>query len=317
MSYASGNNLLVLQFLCSLCSCAVNIFVLISGYFLISTTKRTIDKPLSLIIQTVLFSILFYLFSYVLGKTPLTVNAIINTIIPHNYFVTLYVVLYLLSPYINSLISIMNQSQCKRLIIFLLMIFSFYSTLIEIVREIFGLELAGASPVGLWGSQYGYTIINFSMLYLIGGYIGKYGININFNKLKLIFIFFVSIIVVYIWRILEYQMIHPTQPSSTSYNNPFVICNAVCLFLIFKELKFNNKIINNLAKSVFTCFLIHHYFFHFFRIEEFVSRSTYCMMLHLFATVSCIYIISWGVWKVYDIFFNSLIKKYLNKEIIY
>ena len=50
LKYSSGWNLLMLQLLQNTAICAVNVFVLISGYFLSRSGRRDCTKPLELIL---------------------------------------------------------------------------------------------------------------------------------------------------------------------------------------------------------------------------------------------------------------------------
>ena len=61
LAYAQGINLVILYYLESLFACAVNLFVLISGYFMYTKQKRTLDKPFELLVQVILFGEIFYL----------------------------------------------------------------------------------------------------------------------------------------------------------------------------------------------------------------------------------------------------------------
>lgn len=55
----SSLNYYVLDFLESVFICAVDLFVLITGYYMINTQKRSIIKPLKLIIQVIVFKLTF------------------------------------------------------------------------------------------------------------------------------------------------------------------------------------------------------------------------------------------------------------------
>ena len=65
-AYATGWNLYVLYFLESIFGCAVDLFVLISGYFIYERQRRTLAKPFELLLQVVLFNERLYFASTIL-----------------------------------------------------------------------------------------------------------------------------------------------------------------------------------------------------------------------------------------------------------
>ena len=91
----------LLQGLEALFICAVNLFVLISGYFLCASNQRRSVKVLELVVQAVLIGLLRYLIACGLGREAWSIKEAIHALRPNNYFLTYYVLLYLLSPYLN------------------------------------------------------------------------------------------------------------------------------------------------------------------------------------------------------------------------
>lgn len=60
LAYSSGTSHDILIFLECLSVCAVDVFIMISGYFLCTTTKRTWDKPVYLVLLMWIISLLSY-----------------------------------------------------------------------------------------------------------------------------------------------------------------------------------------------------------------------------------------------------------------
>lgn len=50
----------ILYFFECLCICSVNVFVLLTGYFMCKSKDRSIHKPLKLVIEVIFFSLFFY-----------------------------------------------------------------------------------------------------------------------------------------------------------------------------------------------------------------------------------------------------------------
>lgn len=165
-------NYYLLHVLENLCICAVNLFLLISGYFLCGSYKRSLRKPLQLLIQVVLFSAGCYLLQvFLFHRTAFSWIDFRRSFVPANYFAILYIVLYLISPYLNLLIHQLSFRKLNQMMILFFLIFSVWASLTDLFQELTGIEWTGLSPVGAYGSQWGYTIVNFILLYLIGAYL--------------------------------------------------------------------------------------------------------------------------------------------------
>lgn len=89
-----GSNLLFLDVIRSLSCSAVDIFIIISGYFLINSEKRVIGKPIYLVFQVILLHLIVYLPKVILGIEAFTLTGFLKQFLITNYFVTLYVILY-------------------------------------------------------------------------------------------------------------------------------------------------------------------------------------------------------------------------------
>ena len=142
----------------SLFVCAVNVFVMISAYFLACNQNRKLIKILELFVQVIVFNLVFYVFGVLRGHKVFTVSSLISSLLPANYFLILYSVLYIISPYLNLIIKQLNKEQYKRLLIILMLIFSVWTIVIDVAENITGNTYLGLSTIGMYGSQYGYTI---------------------------------------------------------------------------------------------------------------------------------------------------------------
>lgn len=148
--------------------CGVNVFVLITGYFMIDSQKRTIVKPFGLLLQVVVFRILTRMAGDIINN-QLSVKGLIGCLLPVNYFVVLYCTLYFISPYLNIIMKKLSSAQLKGMMICLILLFSVWPTLVDVLQFTTKNEYMGLSTIGMYGSQYGYTIIHFVLMYLIGG----------------------------------------------------------------------------------------------------------------------------------------------------
>lgn len=278
--------LLVLE---SLTVCAVDLFVLITGFFSSTSQKRDPVKVIGLILQVSIFRVGVRLLGAVLGN-PISAGDILVALIPVNYFVILYAALYILSPYINMLLNRLSAGQRTKLLIIAMAVLSVWPTAVDAVQGIFGVELAGLSTIGMYGSQWGYTLINFILMYLVGAYLRLNHVEWKAPRAALVLAGCVAVITA--WSLLD-------QGASWSYCNPLVILEAVALFLLFRNFHFHSKVVNALAKAAFTCFLLHSTLFPLYQIPQAVQLPAVMMVGHLLLTCVTIYLICWICSVVY------------------
>ncbi|EOL42791.1 acyltransferase [Enterococcus caccae] len=141
----------------------VNCFLLISGYFLVNKAFKP-KKLLNLWLQVFFYSICIFLIFAFFGKDPsiLNVKNLIVVSFPITFqqywFISSYVLLYCLSPFLNILVVNMKKKQHVFLLIFLLMYLSIKPVISLLVMN------HGGTESGMW----------FSFIYLIAAYIKMY-----------------------------------------------------------------------------------------------------------------------------------------------
>ena len=293
-SYVKENsfNYYLLLMLEGLCICAVNLFVLISGYFLSTNGKRRVIKAIELIVQVVVMNLgLYLLTSFFTGVGISSVKNILYAMVPNNYFVAFYVTLYLISPYINILLNRLSDKQFGVFVALCLVLFSLWPTLVDSASAELGVSYPGMYTTNTSGSQFGYSIINFVLMYLIGAYLKRK--NFNFGKMKIVGVMVILIAILTVWQLLQPQI-------ARAYCNPLVIALATTLFLLFKSIALKSKIINALAKGAFTCFLLHGLFLPHIKIASVVNKNPLVLLGHIVITVPLIFLICWACWWVYD-----------------
>lgn len=310
-------NHFILFVLESISICAVNLFILISGYFLCRSSKRQLIKPIELIIQVIFFSVVLYIVKICVGAETLTIKGLIMTLVPSNWFVILYSTLYIISPYINILLEQLSGKQKKKMVIVLFAIFSVWPTIVDLSGEILGKEWIGLSSVGMYGSEWGYSIVNFLLVYIIGAYLYHMEESQNKrNKKQLLFCLLMTVLIITGWAFLNERATLFTERSAWEYCNPLVIIEAVIIFLLLKNMKpFYSKIVNNLAKGCFTVFLLQNTFIRKLHIDKYINGNVLLLLFHLLLNCVVIYIICWIIYIIYTVitkpFFKMLEKKLL------
>ena len=94
-----GVNQFILVFLETLSICAVNVFVLITGYFMCTNSKRDALKPISLVMQIGVFAVATLLVRIFLLHQKPTIDDVFEYVFSGNWFVYVFVALYLISPF--------------------------------------------------------------------------------------------------------------------------------------------------------------------------------------------------------------------------
>ena len=110
-------NEMLMYFLESLCIAAVDIFVLITGYFMANTKKSGLYKPFYLVSQVIFLRVIFYIVDIVTKVKTVDFWTVLKSLLPMYWFVSVYIALYLLAPFINGFLNILSA---KKLKIFLL-----------------------------------------------------------------------------------------------------------------------------------------------------------------------------------------------------
>lgn len=305
LNIGTGVNRGLLYFLEALNVCAVNVFVLINGFFDVENQKRDLMKPLRLIIQVMLFNLAFYVLRVTAGSVALSVKGIIGSLIPANWFIIIYCGLYVISPFVNVLLKRLSQGNYILLLILLICVFSVYPMLVDILEELTGNAFNGLSTIGMYGSQYGYTIVNFLLIYIIGGYIRRFGFKAS--GLHLLIALLINTIILAVWGRLDetfgynmFEFVH-VERNAWEYCNPLVIIQAVIIFLLFMRMKFVNYAINKLAKAAFCVYLIHGYFISYLKITQVVSmQNPLITILHITACCIGIYLIGFVINLIYS-----------------
>lgn len=268
----------------SLSLCAVNAFLCLSGFFLSRKNEVSISKIIHLFV--ILFS--YRIFTYLLAAIPhhtFQLTGLLKCFIPSNYYANLYSVVFVLSPFLNLVTRNFDIKNYKRFLILLLSLFAVIPTLIDyILPTFFSLKLSTVSTISLYGNCRGFTLINFILLYYIGGGIARIDAK---TKLKPLAVYLISSLFVLL-------MMCKNRSPAISYCNIFVVIQAASLVACFKMIKIQSSFVNVVAKSVWGVFCIHGFFLgiycKFFPYD--LSQNICSLVIHFFGCIVSVFIVS-------------------------
>jgi len=224
---------------------AVNSFVLISGYWGI---QFKVQKLLKLEFQILFYSIMVFLVMTLLGFHQIDFKHdffyFLPVITKRYWFVTCYISLFLISPFLNHIKDHLSKSDYKMFLLGGFVIIYLWPTFTFLIDAPNLIEDGG------------YGIVNFIYLYFLGHYIHQYyRCNHSWKFYILLYLIISSLLGVFQYIISLLLGFDFT--SLFCYNTIFIFGASVSFFIAFSKMSFQSRWINYLAKSCFSVFLIH------------------------------------------------------------
>jgi len=227
--YNSVNNS-TLHFIDSFVIYGVNIFLLISGYFTINLKWKSVInlfwicsfwKLFHLFYETYIVKVPHSLFEWIAKPLAIPFSS-------GGWFVDIYILLLLLSPVLNMALTRMNKKELS-LTILLISIFN--------IVYCWGL--------GRENNTSGYSLYHFVYMYCIGFYLKSSSFSYKYP--------YFGIVICSIFTFILYLVLGGR---AFSYNSPFVIIGAICIFTALNKLNIQSCIINITAQSVLSIYLL-------------------------------------------------------------
>lgn len=312
------------------CLVAVNVYVLISGYFGADMAgsrtngqadggkrsfQEVLKRPLKVWRQVFFYSMGIGLIALITGAQQFNLYQFFSYCFPivteHYWFATSYVVLCLLMPFLNAGVSHLKQKETGYLIAGLLVIFSVSKTVI---------------PMQLPWDKYGYDVIWFIILYLTGAYLRRYKINWLNSRLRAAMLYLGSVAVIFasffVIRMFYLRTGKLEDLINYGYTYNFLFCytGAIGLFLAFAKDKVGSmperfrKPIVHFSKATFGVYLIHEHMNirnewpKWFHCEAQLDNTVIGFLAHMILTVLAVYLICTGI-ELLRIVILSSVKK--------
>lgn len=239
------------------CIVAVNVYMLISGYFLCTSAFKP-SRLIQLWLQVWVYSAgigLLAVFTGILPAGEVDTHYFLSILFPismgHYWFMTAYVYLYLFLPLIGMAVRRMTKKQMQMALAGLLGIFCVLKSVLP-----FRLEMDGQ----------GYDCIWYLCVFLAAAYIRRFGLPCLEKRRRSVCLYVIGCLAV-LAEVLCMQQVYLKTGSmglimkiATEYNHIFPFTAAVGLFMAFLSLRVSegpSKIINRIAPYTLGVYLLH------------------------------------------------------------
>lgn len=318
------NIAIIFEFISFILMVHVNSFVILTGYFQ-SKADFKIKKFFSLLDSMFFYRIIFLILFCSLGIITLTKAEMIDKIFTRDYwFIQVYLVLYLVSPFLNIFIKKIDKKNYQKLLLVLFFILSIIPFITGNKTYVF---------------NDGYNLSNFIYMYLIGGYLRKYPIkesyifkilSKNLYRLVLVFVFILCFMINYM-NTKTFGLLSSSNTvlglinSNYShiynvYSNPFVIIQTISFFLLFESIDFKSKIVNKISSLVLGVYFIHEngfvrtYLYKWLKIDNGIVTS-YKFILYVFLMAILIFVCSLIIEFIRQMIFKFIKSRKITKKI--
>lgn len=297
---SSGANYYLGTFLMSISICAVNIFVLITGYFSCFSKKAGLMKLLALFVQMKVIDIVFSN-TLSLVNSSFSVKSLVLSLLPCNWFFIVYIALIILSPFINRLFSHLSNCQLIAFTVVLFVAFSCWESVIEYLG--YYIDVHSMSMISNVGGAGGYSTVNFVLMYSIGAVLRRFE-NKHFRFSAIVGCYLANIFIIFAHSFVSLNLIY----IAWEYSNIFVISLSVLSFLFFKNLHIKtNIVINFVAKASFVVYLTHGYFLSITPFPKLYCRTIWEILICLGIHLLSIYLLGFIIYVIYQYSFGKLV----------
>lgn len=287
----------------------VAIFVIITGYVSVEKSIK-ISKILKLEFQIMFYSILFYIITTIINGYNIFSIELLKAFFPITFkkywFMSAYMILYLLIPFINLFIKNIEKETFNK---FLLM----------------NIILVFIIPTITTSDLYFNELFQFLTFYLIGAYLKNNEIKSK-AFLKKVNIFLVSSIILLICSSvlielmsLKFQFLSKYGTYFFNRNSIFILVLATCIFIKTLSIKpFSNSVINTVASTTLGIYLIHDnpnfrsiIWNRIFDLSKYINE--YYFIIMIFLTTFIIFIISFLIELLRKTILDKFIEKIISK----
>ena len=213
--------------LMALCRVAVDIFVLITGMFMVRK-KFASRRIFSVMLMTWFYALALFAVYSIFVQGNFNGSVLFRSLLPITtklyWFMTAYFAIMLLSPFVNKLLNSLSDKAWKLLIGIQILLYS-------VMYFVF-------PTADLFHLDKGYSVLWFTLVYSIGAYLGTH----EQKKRPWILFYFILALVQFVGlqTIAEVKKQVPEAGDYSvffsNYNGPLVLLQAVCIVIAFRQL---------------------------------------------------------------------------------
>lgn len=234
-TYSSNQSLFFTKLLfTSATAMAVDCFVFISGFY---GLKFKLKQVVSLTLQAIFYSYICFAILVFTKPDLININFFFKYLFPISssvwWFITTYILLYFLAPFLNSGIKILSKTQFQILLVGFLFLNCFSNFF-------FDLEMAG-------------HLVNFIFIYLLARFMNIYKITVRHS---LILYILIVILTFFVNMVMSIQL-EKAALTASRYSSIFCILSATCLFFTFKRINIKSNIVLKIAPLCLGVYLFH------------------------------------------------------------
>ena len=225
------------------------IFIVCSAYFLLDSKRVKVSKIALMILNVLVISLIFMTVILAAGyklSTGEIVRQIFPTVFQNNWFVSYYIVFYLIHPLLNKIISMLDK---KALAIAAALLFIECFVFLFVQSEAPGIN----------------KLMCFVAIYFIVAYFKYFGTSFTQSKKLNIIVLISSIILYYAMRLIVnyiglkyYKNEYCPLFALFHINNPIILAFSLSLFNLANRKSFVSKPINFISSLSLLFYLIHH-----------------------------------------------------------
>ena len=286
----------LVAFVWSFCRAPVDVFIMITGYFMVTAKfdiKKTVKRAGTTYGAMMFYSIGISIICFIVTPDKVNAASIAKAVFPLTsktwYFLSNYIVILLLSPFINRMLTSLTKKQYLYFVGIIFAVMSVWSTLsgIEGLDKVFGISK-------IVDPYYGKSLAGFLLFYFIGGYLRLF-VPCQKNESKqsnVKIIYLLLFILLCITDIgLKYTFEQYTRVFGM-FNNPLVVIESVLLILFFRDFKFTSKAVNTIAGTTLGIYAIHEHPYvrkWIWDIMSFEDKSLYDTLIYVpYAIFACV-----------------------------
>lgn len=253
VKYASKNiQYLILAWFSTFGSQGNLIFLVSSAWFLLDSKKNNFKKITYILFDVWIISIFFLVIFKIFDIYPIglkeTIKSIFPTIFALNWYITCYLLLYLIYPYLNEIIYKRTKAELLTCVFIMFVLYQ------------------GINYIH-YGHFFPSSLIEFIVVYFeiayVKLYLKKYNQNIKINVIILLLSIIAIPILIIFTNFLGMNITFFQDKLQYWGGNecPFILINSICLFNIFNNVKFHSKIINFISSLSLLIYIFHENYF--------------------------------------------------------